>query len=614
LATLLLIACTPVQTVQQGDDAAGAKQMSAMGNHVAASRQYLDLAIQASGNQRQRYLVFAADELYLANDLSGAEKILSQMGSDIAPTNLDVWAEVTAQVQLARNEPEAALQTLNMVTSSYSKESAAQILLLRSDALFKLGRPNAAVASLVKREQLLGSNADIEANHRLIWSGLQTTGSAITIESATAAQDPVSAGWLELGNLAYFNRASLSELKSSLQVWQKQNPRHPASGQLLNEVLENLSALSSYPNRVAILLPLSGKQRIIGEAIRDGYMAAHFALGQNTDRPEIMVYDTARNGAVSAYQQAILSGAEFIVGPLLKEEVSNIARLGPAVTVLALNQLPSGSATLPGFYQFALSPEDEARAAANRAADEGMLNAVALVPDTSWGSRVLEAFSEQLAKRGGKLLAAQSYPVDTPDFSQYIREILLLDESYARRDRLAANLGKQLEFEPRRRQDVDLVFLGANAAAAKLLKPQLKFHYAGELPTFATSAVYEPGTNNYSDLNGIIFPDIPWLLNPNQSVAEDQSVLTRYWGTGATRGARFYALGYDAYYMTAILRDLSGRSAVAVNGVTGLLQLDSNGQIHRQLEWARIERGKPRILPSIPSRLQQEAEITVSQQ
>ena len=614
LAALLVVACAPVQTTQQGEGASGAQKMSAMGDHVAASREYLDLAVQTSGDQRQRYLIFAAGELYLANDLAGAEKILAQVGTKIAPTNLEVWAEVAAQLNLARRDPNAALAALNKVTSTDNKDSAMQILLLRSQALFQLENPAAAVANLVKREPMLRSNAEREDNHRLIWSGMQTTGSFITVESYQSAGDPTTAGWLQLGYIAYMNRASMGELRTSLQAWQTSNSQHPASGKLLNDVLNNLGALSNYPSNVAILLPLSGKQRMLGEAIRDGYMAAHFALGQDTARPRIRIYDTARNGAVSAYQQAALNGAEFIVGPLLKNELVEIAELAGDVAVLALNYAPENLQTPVGFYQFALSPEDEARAAANRAADEGMFNAVALVPDTDWGARVLEAFSDELDKRGGKLLAAQSYAIDTPDFSQSIREILLLDESYARRDRLAANIGKQLEFEPRRRQDVDLVFLGANAATAKLLKPQLRFHYAGELPTFATSAVYQPGASNLSDMNGIIFPDIPWLLDPNQSVAEDQATLTRNWGAGATRTARFYAMGYDAYYLTAMLNGRSSKAAMLINGVTGQLRLDDNGQIHRELKWARIERGQPRVLPELPRSLTQEAEIAVSQQ
>jgi len=73
-------------------------------------------------------------------------------------------------------------------------------------------------------------------------------------------------------------------------------------------------------------------------------------------------------------------------------------------------------------------------------------------------------------------------------------------------------------------------------------------------------------------------------------------------------------MGYDAYYLTAMLNGRSSKAAMLINGVTGQLRLDDNGQIHRELKWARIERGQPRVLPELPRSLTQEAEIAVSQQ
>ena len=614
LALWLAAACTPMQTTPQVESVSNAEKLSEKGDHVSASREYLDLAVKSAGDQRQRYLIFAAGELYMANDLDGTENILNRLGPDIAPANLTIWAEVTALLKRARNDPEGALAALNQVKSTDNKDAAARILLLRGESLFQLDRPEPAVATLLKREALLTRSAAIEANRTVIWSGLQSSGAAINPDAISAAQDPVLAGWLQLGYVAYINRSSLSNLTKAIEDWQIQNPQHPATGKLLDDVLANMGALSIYPDRVALLLPLSGPQQALGEAIRDGYLAAHFALGADTSRAEIVVYDTARNGASNAYQQATLNGAGFIVGPLLKNEIADIADIADSTTVLALNYAPEELDVPAGLYQFALAPEDEARAVAAKATDDGMFNAVALVPDNNWGERVLKAFREELEERGGKLLAVQSYPSNTPDFSQFIREILLLDESYARRDRLAANIGQSLEFEPRRRQDVDLIFLGANTAAAKLLKPQLRFHYAGELPTFATSAIYQPGSTNNSDLDGILFPDIPWLLDPNQSVEESQLALEQYWGAGATTRARFYAMGYDAYYLTGMLNGRSANSNLTVNGMTGVLYMGENGQLHRKLRWARMERGKPRVLPEISDSLSENATIVISQQ
>ena len=613
LSCLLVAACAPLQQADDGG-AGAARSLSAAGDHVGASRTYLDLAVTSTGDQRQRYLIFAAGELYLANDLDGAERVLSQAGDEVAAGNLEVWAEVTAELQLARNKPAAALAALNRVSSTDRQSAASRILLLRAEALFQLGRPEAAVNTLLQREQVLRGSAEIKANRRLIWSGLQQSGDSIPPNPVARDGNPVVTGWLQIGHLAFRDRASLNNLYGALSDWRNGNPDHPASRLLAEDVLPGLTALSSYPNQVALLLPLSGKQKAYGEAIRDGYLTAHFELGSNTRRPAVTIYDTARISAADAYKRAVLEGATFVIGPLLKNEVAAIAPLVSDITTVALNTAPENAGASGYLYQFALAPEDEARAAAVRATDDGLVNAVALVEDSEWGRRVLAAFDEELQKRRGKLLAASGYVSTATDYSAAIKRILLLDESYARRDRLAANLGKKLEFEPRRRQDVDFIFLASKAKAARQIKPQLRFHYAGEIPTFATSDVYKPGTEDNSDLNGLYFPDIPWLLEPSQAVSEHQATLQRHWGQRPVQLARFYAMGYDSYYLSAALQGRSAGRGLIINGMTGKLVSDGDGVIHRELKWARMERGRTRTLPDVQRGLTQDAEIVLSRQ
>lgn len=582
--------------------------MANRGDHNAAGRAYMDLAVKATGEQRQRYLIFAAGEFYQANDVEAAIRILEQAGREIAAANIEVWAEVAAEIRLAQNDPAGALQALNQVESTDRRSAADRILLLRAESLFQLNRPEAAVATLLQREQLLSGRATVEANRKLIWTGLQGAGASLPASPSRSA-DAVLAGWMQLGHLAFSERGSLTRLYASLDQWRRDNPTHPAAGNLLSEVLANLSALSNYPAQVALLLPLTGKQQSAGEAVRDGYLAAHFDIGSDGARPDVRIYDTERTGALAAYQQAISQGAQFIVGPLLREEVAAVFPALEPVSMLALNSIPESLQAPAGFYQFGLAPEDEARAVARRAAAEGLRNAVVFVPANDWGKRIQSAFEAELGQLGGTALALRTYREDTADFSALIQNALLLNESYARRERLEANLGRQVEFEPRRRQDVDYIFIAANPGIAKLLRPQLRFHYAGDIPTFATSAVYQPGAGDNSDLNDISFPDIPWLLNPTPDMQDYQETLSQYWGPGAIRGARFYALGYDAYRLTALLHGRSDVSNLDTAGSTGKLQLNRNGVIRRELSWARFERGRPRTLPDSTRSLTPETAI-----
>ncbi|MGI9309734.1 MAG: penicillin-binding protein activator, partial [Gammaproteobacteria bacterium] len=197
----------------------------------------------------------------------------------------------------------------------------------------------------------------------------------------------------------------------------------------------------------------------------------------------------------------------------------------------------------------------------------------------------------------GDIVASVVYDPTTPDFSTSIRQMLLLDQSINRHKRLASYLGEELEFEPRARGDIDLIFMAANAKTAKLIRPQLRFHYAGNIPTYATSAIFEPGSSNNADLNGLIFPEIPWLLEPGPTATELQETLKTYWGAAATKRARFYAMGYDAYRLMPLLVNQPRAIRGQVQGMTGELWMSNDRRLHRQLLWARIDRGKPKRLP-----------------
>ena len=77
-----------------------------------------------------------------------------------------------------------------------------------------------------------------------------------------------------------------------------------------------------YPDRIALLLPLSSQQRISAQAVLDGFLAAHLG-NPNAVESQIKIYDTGLIDAEEAYAQSVTDGADFIVGPLLKPSVES---------------------------------------------------------------------------------------------------------------------------------------------------------------------------------------------------------------------------------------------------------------------------------------------------
>ena len=356
--------------------------------------------------------------------------------------------------------------------------------------------------------------------------------------------------------------------------------------------------LRNYPAQIAVLLPFSSLQQPEAATIRDGFIASHLTSSATTPdgtTPTLKFYDTTLIGPQESYLRAQIDGADFIVGPLLKYELEEIIGNAGLIPTLALNSFDSGQSAPPNFYQFALAPEDETREIARRAVANGTLNAVALVQNSDWGLRLLGSFRTEFETLGGQLLQFRSYNSDSQDFSLAITTLLNIQSSNQRRQRLAANLGVSLEFEPRRRQDIDVIFVATDAGTGRLLVPQLRFHYAGDIPTYATSAVYESYASD-SDLNGVLFPDTPWVLSGDGTSSQLKASLETYWPQRtAPPWARLYGLGFDAYRLIPLLHNRLEKFS-SITALSGELSLGNDGRIRRQLPFAQFRNGRPLVI------------------
>lgn len=604
LAGVLLfaaVACTnpsptrPVAGTESGESLLlRAQRESREGQHAAAARTYEDLAQQSRGRLQDGLQLRAAAEWLRADDPARAEAMLTAAGTSPAAEDAALRSQVVAELALRNRRPQDALAELDRITTSQSGGSAAKVLELRSRALFDLNQAPAAVAVAIERESLLAAPEELRANRRLIWEGLQRTAAT----EAPANAPPTLAGWLALQDAALAAERNPFTARATLDAWRSRYPNHPAGQFITQEVVPSLGAGLDYPPQVALLLPLTGRQQAAGIAVRDGFLAA-LLQQDSASRPTVNIYDSAALGAANAYTQAVNDGAQFVVGPLTKEEVQAVAESGNvSLPTLSLNYLPE-NALAPGLlYQFALDPEDEARQVARRAIADGRTHGVALLPDNEWGQRLLRAFEAEFSVAGGTLVGRNFYDPAARDYSQPITRLLLIDQSRARANALSTALGSRFEFEPRARSDVQFVFIGAQPLQGRSLRPALRFHLSQDLPVYATSDVFEPDSNANGDLDGVIFPDMPWVISPDAQANDLRGALTSYW-PGRSRGrGRLYAFGYDAFRMIPVLRS-SQPTTTPLGGLTGRLLVDDRGRVRRELNWAQVENGRPRPLAVI---------------
>ncbi|MGC1387327.1 MAG: penicillin-binding protein activator [Steroidobacteraceae bacterium] len=578
-ASLLAAACSLVKPVETAADTqAQAQRLVAEGKHADAAREYARLAAETPA-EHDNFELLSAEQWVIAGNVAEAKVALA--AAPEARTTLPASrALVAAEIALAENDGARAIRELDIIAVPTQPQLAQNYWRLRGEGAFLTGHPVEGTRAFVERERYLSDPSALRASRTELYDLIKRAAVGGASFKAPPKTDPIVAGWLALGPVDVDMSRNPTHAAAALDSWKQSYPQHPADDMVPTLAQKHIAAPTQFPDQIALLLPLSGRTEAVGIAVRDGFIAAY--LEQDAaSRPRLKIYDVAVESAAAAYRQAIDDGAAFVVGPLTKEDVVAVAPLNTGRTpLLALNFIGDSATATPNFYQFALLPEDEARRVARRLVADGKLNGVAIIADGEWGNRIRTAFADELSQHGGALLASGRYEATRTDFSDTIRQILQVHA---------------VKGEPStHRTDADFVFIAANTAGAtRLIVPQLKYNFAGEIPVYATSDSFEPDPGANVDLEGMIFPDMPWMVSDDPAVTQIRDGVRAAWPARTARLDRLYAFGVDAYRLVPALRARALSQTNELSGVTGELFLDDGNRIRRELQWVQMRNGVP---------------------
>jgi len=487
------------------------------------SQKYLKIAENSKNPVEKNNLYLLSAELLIsANNVLEAETTLNEVNTAIlTPSQHAIWQILLAKINLLQtNIVQAKTLLANIGTyQNLDNDVYKKLYTTKAEIFIQTGEILEAVQDQVNLEKFLTTEQEIAINHKNIWDNLQQLTPNFLRLANQGNFSQTMQGWLTIAYITKQYDADQSELSKALQIWQKSFPNHPANTVLDLSSKQNLITENSLNNdlnreamqkkltklnKIALLLPLSGPYKKSALAIKNGFLAASYNKKSDTKKPEIMVLDTNEQSIVNVYKQAITSGADFIVGPLIKEDLERLAKFTKISTpVLALNTLPEHNLHTNLLFQFGLPPEVESRAIVDKARDNHHKNALFIVQNNDLGKRMLHSISNDWQAIGGRIVNVINFN-STTDLNKILQTTLGIEDSNNRAKDLTS-LGIKFNFEPRRRQDLDCIFLVTNATNARQIKPLLNFYYAGRIPVYATSNIYT-GTPNPSldrDLDGI---------------------------------------------------------------------------------------------------------------
>ena len=181
--------------------------------------------------------------------------------------------------------------------------------------------------------------------------------------------------------------------------------------------------------RIALLVPLSGPNANLGTALSN---AAQLALFDTADEQvELLPLDTKGTaaGAAAAMDQAVVQGADAILGPVFSAEVKAVLPLAQDRQLPLLAFTTDKSVLGNGVFSLGILPEAQVKTVIAQAMAEGRKRVGILAPDTELGRVMAEAAKAETEKQGGQVVRLQYYPPNSTD----LRNVAQVFADYAHR-------------------------------------------------------------------------------------------------------------------------------------------------------------------------------------
>ena len=587
----------PAEEIKLNNAYAQAENLAAEAQYLQAAEVLWEASADLSSPRKEELQLESARMLIRGQHLLNAHQRLIVINEEVLEPQAVLDKRIlTATFYKQVKQPEKVVLELpealiNEGDDALKKEA----LMLRADGLRDTHRYVESLDTYISIKELLSEDEHLP-NTDKIWQNViavnpEDARERLVNEEVDEEINEELKAWLELALLATPTQIDTTQLEQDYQRWIDEHSFLSVPDYAYEDLLSRWAYFDFHPEKITLILPLTGDYASIGRTIRDGFMTAR-REAQNTSPTasqkamQIDIYDSNQNQSiVELYQKATREGTDMVVGPLLKENVDVLLKHSPLPTpTITLNYASDAKDIAEGeVFQFGLYPEDEAEQIAEKLLEKEYNSVVVMAADNEWGRRMVRRFSDVYFRLKGTIQDIYYYDTKFEDYAPSVQSLFQLNQSMQRYTDIKKVVGKNLDFRPRIRDDINAAVLFANYQNATLIYPLMKFYYADELPVYASSHAYEPGNEKLlRELDGLVYNDIPFIVDRVRYPDSDK----------VKELPRLYALGKDAYRLINTIRRIA-ISSTELDGATGYISADENRRLQRRLNWAKFNKGKP---------------------
>mgnify|MGYP001214188411 FL=1 len=369
------------------------------------------------------------------------------------------------------------------------------------------------------------------------------------------------------------------------------------------------------PIRVALLLPLSGREESLGRALLDAALIALFEIGD--PRLTILPRDTGGTpeGARAAAEAVLQEGVQLILGPVFSAAVAAAAEpareRGVNVIAFSTDRLVAGN----GVYLLGFMPDQQVDRVVEFAAKSGIWQFAALAPQTAYGEAVVGAMEQSVFRNGGQFDQVERYYPDDTEYFEPVQRLadyerrhnllLIQREALEATDDPAAKIELQ-KLEGRDAAgplDYQAVMLADGGARLRAIAPLLPFYDIdpAEIRFLGTGLWDEPTLGREPALVG------GWFASPPPETAAAFS--KRFESIHGYAPPRIASLAYDAAALASVLMQGEAGPDFSANALTqpsgfagadGIFRFQNDGVAERGLAVIEVHPQGLRVIDQAP--------------
>jgi len=462
--------------------------------------------------------------------------------------------------------------------------------------------PQSAARVLLAADAWLG-NSDDATVRNLLWQQLVQLSDA-EVRELLALKRPRYQAWLELLQLTQNFAGDQASVSQGLADWQLRYPMMPMLAQLPVEIQTLSSTPAFNPRRIAVLLPLSGQFQTLGEAVQLGMVAAvaqEQPAANNSQAPRQLIFIDSTQDAATMYAAVQAAAADFVVGPLLPEQIDKILQLPDwSWPTLFLNRTGERSTNNPNQFYYSLAWEDEAQQMVQIFRQRQIQHPVLIYAQNPIHLRMAQRFSQQWQEKTGQTPETYSY-ASQDQLKTLINDFLDTAASEERAKELSRLAGYNVKAELHSRQDLDAIYLIADPVQTRFFKPFIDVTInptARKVPIYTSSRSHslKVDKTDQRDLAGLTMTEMPWLLPQSAIAPALRANFDQLFADQDEQLQRLFAMGHDAISLLPYLKQQQLFPTMAFHGLTGSLRLQNGQTVQRQLTLAQYRQGKLQLL------------------